>query len=152
MAGINKVILIGNVGVTPDILMFNETKKAIFSLATTIHHTSKSWEKTENTQWHNVVCWRNLADIVEQYVTKGALLYVEGYLSYHTWEDKAGNNRKEVEIIASQLQILSKNSYQKPKEDSIAKIIFGEQAPEIDNMSVLLNQTDRLNSFDDLPL
>ena len=89
MVGVNKVILIGNLGKNPDVVAFpqdrnNETssvvKKASFPLATTEYRRTKDGERVEQTEWHNVVCWRALAEIAEKILRKGTQLYVEGKL------------------------------------------------------------------------
>lgn len=109
---INKVTLIGRVGKVPEIKVFdNGTKAASFSLATTEKYTDKSGEKKELTEWHNVVIYGKIADVVEQYVKKGNLLYVEGKLKTRSWDDKDGNKKYITEIIGSTMQMLSgKNS------------------------------------------
>ena len=152
MTGVNKVILIGNVGADPDIAVFNGVKKAIFSLATTIFHNNKKEYEIDDTQWHNIVCWKNLADLAEQSIKKGTLLYVEGYLKYCTWNGKQGQNFKSVEIIATQVQILQRKANEKSQEEPISKVFFAQQPAEISNMSVFVKQNEELDSLGDLPL
>src|SRR5574344_1250970 len=108
MTGINKVILIGNLGKDPDIIVFDGVKKATFPLATTESYRNKDGEKMEQTEWHNIVCWRGLADIAEKFLCKGMPLYVEGKLRSRTWEDKDGNKRHTTEIVADNFMILSR--------------------------------------------
>ena len=96
MTGVNKVILVGNVGKNPDVVTFPSegaapVKKASFPLATTEYRRSRDNERVEITEWHNVVCWRGLADVAERILTKGAQIYVEGRLQSRTWEDKEGS-------------------------------------------------------------
>ncbi|MDR1846842.1 MAG: single-stranded DNA-binding protein [Bacteroidales bacterium] len=148
MAGINKVLLIGNVAEKPDILMFNGKKKAIFSLAT----NRKTKEKNEDTQWHNIICWQHLADIAEQYVKKGVLIYVEGSLNYRKWEDRNGLFHRETEIIAEKIQILSSFSREHQQEETLAQIVFGEQPMENSNITEFINNNETINPFDDIPL
>ena len=78
MIGVNKVILIGNLGKDPEIISFDQVKKASFSLATTETHKTKDGVKIEETEWHNVICWRGLAEVAEKFLKKGTHLYVEG--------------------------------------------------------------------------
>ena len=79
MSGINKVILIGNMGKNPETKTFeNGSKKVSFTLATTEIYKDKDGTRKELTEWHNVVCWRTLADFAEKYLAKGRKIYVEG--------------------------------------------------------------------------
>ena len=78
MVGVNKVILIGNLGRDPEVVSFDSVKKATFSLATTEVHKAKDGSKVEETEWHNIVCWRGLAEIAERFLKKGMQIYVEG--------------------------------------------------------------------------
>ena len=112
MIGVNKVILVGNVGRVPDVVTFpsegaTPVKKASFPLATTEYHRNRDNERVEITEWHNVVCWRGLADIAERILHKGAQIYIEGRLQSRTWEDKEGNKRHVTEVVADNLLLLS---------------------------------------------
>ncbi len=113
MTGVNKVILVGNVGRLPDVVSFPSegsapVKKASFPLATTEYRRNRENERVEITEWHNIVCWRGLADVAERILTKGAQIYVEGRLQSRTWEDKEGNKRHVTEVVADNLLLLSK--------------------------------------------
>ena len=112
MTGVNKVILVGNVGKAPDVVTFpsdgaTPIKKASFPLATTEYRRNRDNERVEITEWHNVVCWRGLADIAERILTKSAQIYVEGRLQSRSWEDKEGNKRHVVEVVADNILLLS---------------------------------------------
>ena len=112
MIGVNKVILVGNVGRIPDVVTFpsegaTPVKKASFPLATTEYRRNRDNERVEITEWHNVVCWRGLADIAERILHKGAQIYIEGRLQSRTWEDKEGNKRHVTEVVADNLLLLS---------------------------------------------
>ena len=112
MIGVNKVILVGNVGKNPDVVTFPSegsmpVKKASFQLATTEYRKSRDNERVEITEWHNVVCWRGLADVAERILVKGAQIYVEGRLQSRSWEDKEGNKRHVTEVVADNLLLLS---------------------------------------------
>lgn len=112
MIGVNKVILVGNVGKNPDVVSFpsegsTPVKKASFPLATTEYRRNRDNERVEITEWHNVVCWRGLADVAERILHKGAQIYVEGRLQSRTWEDKEGNKRHVTEVVADNLLLLS---------------------------------------------
>lgn len=110
MSGINKVILIGRLGKDPEIRTFESgQKRASFSLATSETYKDKEGNRVENTEWHNIVCWRNLADIAEQYLFKGKLIYIEGKLKTRSWEDN-GAKRYITEIEASTFTMLGSKS------------------------------------------
>lgn len=106
--GINKVILVGNVGVDPDVRhMPNGNAVTTLSIA-----TSETWkdkqtgDKQERTEWHRVVCFNRLGEIAGEYIRKGSKLYVEGSLRTRKWQDPQGQDRYTTEIIASDLQML----------------------------------------------
>ena len=111
MAGsINKVILIGNVGKDPEIYRFqNGSIKAVCAMATAETYTDKeTGERKEITDWHDIVLWRRLAEITEKYVRKGYKVYVEGKLKKRSYQDKEGNTRYAIDIVADEMTILSK--------------------------------------------
>lgn len=111
MAGsVNKVILIGNLGKDPEVRhLENGSIVANFSLATSEVYTDKATGvKKENTDWHDVVVWRGLAEVTEKYLKKGYKVYVEGKLKKRSWQDKEGNTRYTTEIVADELTILSR--------------------------------------------
>ncbi|CAM2857575.1 Single-strand binding protein (SSB) (Helix-destabilizing protein) [Legionella steigerwaltii] len=106
--GINKVILIGNVGVDPDVRYLpNGNAVTTLSIA-----TSESWkdkvtgEKQDRTEWHRVVCFNRLGEIAGEYVRKGSKLYVEGSLRTRKWQDQQGQDRYTTEIVANDIQML----------------------------------------------
>ena len=97
---VNKVILLGRAGRDPEVRrMDNNMSVARFTLATSEYWT-KDGNRTEHTEWHNIVMWRGLADLAEKYIRKGSLLYIEGRLRSRTWDDKDGNKRYTTEIFA----------------------------------------------------
>jgi len=105
MAGLNKVILIGNLGKDPEILTFeNGVKRAAFSLATTESYRDKEGNWVDQTEWHNIVLWRWLA---ERNLIKGDTIYVEGKLKTRSWDDKDGVKRYTTEIIGDKIIKLS---------------------------------------------
>jgi single-strand DNA-binding protein len=110
---INKVILVGNVGKDPETRHLDKgVAVANFSLATTETYTAKTGEKVSTTEWHNIVAWRGLAEVVEKYVKKGSQLYIEGRLKTRAWDDKDGNKRYTTEIYADTMQLLGKREGQ----------------------------------------
>ncbi|SEM97241.1 single-stranded DNA-binding protein [Halomonas caseinilytica] len=106
--GINKVILIGNVGQDPEVRFTQAgTPVANIGLATSESWTDKnSGQKQEKTEWHRLILFRKLAEIAQQYVRKGSKLYVEGRLQTRKWQDQSGQDRYVTEIIVNDLQML----------------------------------------------
>lgn len=115
---LNKVMLIGNVGKDPEVRYLDgnsnpnsgSTKVATFTLATTERYRDRNGELRENTEWHNIVAWRNSADVAEKYIRKGTQLYVEGKLRTRSWTDQTGNKRFTTEITVDNLQLLGRKS------------------------------------------
>ncbi len=109
MAGVNKVILIGNLGKDPEVrYLDNGVAVANFSLATTESYKNKEGERVSQTEWHNIVLWRGLAEIAEKFLKKGSAVYIEGKIRNRKWEDKEGNNRYTTEILADNMTMLGK--------------------------------------------
>ncbi len=109
--GINKVILIGNLGGDPELRSTpGGTSVASFTLATNESWTDKDGTKQERTEWHRIVVWSRLAEICGQYLRKGSQVYIEGRLQTREWEDKQGNKRKTTEIVARDMQMLGSRS------------------------------------------
>lgn len=107
MAGVNKVILIGNLGADPEVKYLNTgTTVANFRMATSETRANRTGEKTTVTEWHRIVAFGRLAEICGEYLNKGKQVYIEGRLRTRTWEDKDGNKRSTTEIIAAQMQML----------------------------------------------
>lgn len=130
MSGINKVILIGNVGKNPETKTFeNGTKKVNFTLATTEFYKDKDGTRKELTEWHNLVCWRALADFAEKYLTKGRKIYVEGKLHTRTWDDDKGKHYI-TEVYANTITLLDKmeNKPTEQKVESAAQEPYSESA------------------------
>ena len=103
---VNKVILVGNVGKDPEVRhMDNNLVVARFPLATSERWT-KDGNRTEHTEWHNIVMWRGLAEVAEKYVRKGSSLYIEGRLRSRSYDDKDGIKRYVTEILADAMNLL----------------------------------------------
>jgi single-strand DNA-binding protein len=106
--GINKVILIGNLGQDPE----SRTTPSGTTVTNIRLATSESWrdkqsgEMKENTEWHSVVLWNKLGEIAAEYLRKGSQVYIEGRLQTRKWQDKQGNDRYTTEIVASEMQML----------------------------------------------
>lgn len=106
---INKVTLIGNLGKDPEIRHFEGGGKVTkFSLATNENYQDRQGNWQTRTEWHNVVCWGNLAERAEQQLKKGMLLYCEGKISTRKWQDKEGNDRYSTDIPIAMYRILEK--------------------------------------------
>ena len=104
---LNKVQLIGFVARDPEVRTAQDKKVASFTLATSERYRDKNGEVKENTEWHNIVCWRQ-ADFVEKYIKKGAQIYVEGKLRTRSWDDSNGTKRYVTEVLVEQLQPLDR--------------------------------------------
>lgn len=110
---INNIILIGRVGKEPEIRHLETNSVANFTLATTEKWTIKG-ETQEKTEWHNIVAWKNLADIAEKYIHKGDLVYVDGKMTSRQWKDKDGNTRYSYEVVAENIRNLSGKKQAEP--------------------------------------
>ncbi len=104
----NKVILVGNVGKDPEIRRFENNIKASFSLATSETYTPKGGDKVTQTEWHNIVAWRRLAELAENYIRKGSQILIEGKLRYRSYDDRDGNKKYIVEVEADVIQLLGR--------------------------------------------
>ncbi len=109
MRGVNRVMLIGNLGKDPDIqFLEGSICVAKFSLATTETYKDRSGKLISQTEWHTVVLWRGLAELAQKYLHKGSLVYIEGRLKTRSWEDKEGNKKFATEIVGDNLIMLDK--------------------------------------------
>ena len=107
MAGVNRVIIVGNLGADPEIRHTQGGDAvATLSVATSETWKDKSGEKQERTEWHRVVMWRRLAEIAQQYLRKGSKVYLEGQLQTRKWQAQDGSDRYTTEIVADQMQML----------------------------------------------
>ncbi|WP_207535752.1 single-stranded DNA-binding protein [Desertivirga arenae] len=141
MSGVNKVILVGHLGKDPEIRhLEGNTSVATFTLATSESYTNKQGQRVEQTEWHNIVAWRGLADIAAKYLQKGKQVYVEGKIRSRSYDDKDGNKRYVTEIIAENMTLLGK----KEGENSPASTAAGQQRQ--DELSSIHNSVN-----DDLP-
>lgn len=109
MRGVNRVILIGNLGKDPDVQhLEGNIGVAKFSLATTETYKDRGGKLVSQTEWHTVVLWRGLAELAQKYLHKGSLVYIEGRLRTRSWEDKEGNKKFATEIVGDNLIMLEK--------------------------------------------
>ena len=107
MSGVNKVILVGNLGKDPEVRYLDSgVAVANFSLATTENYKNKEGERVSQTEWHNIVLWRGLAEVAEKWLKKGSSVYIEGKIKTRKWEDKEGITRYTTEILADNMTML----------------------------------------------
>ncbi len=148
---LNKVMLIGNVGRDPEVRhLANNSSVARFPLATSEKFKTKAGDLQEQTEWHNIVCWRSLAELAEKYIRKGSKLYIEGRIRTNSWNDKnTGEKRYSTEIFADSVVLLDRVSDE------------GRRAPEREQMQPVQKIDEIINSgnnndadmpdMDDLP-
>ena len=145
MSGVNKVILVGRLGKDPEVRTFeNGSKKVSFPLATSETYKDKEGRRVEQTEWHNIICWRNLADIAEQYLNKGKLIYLEGRLRTRSWEDN-GLKKYITEIEATTFTMLGSKSEE--GENSPERKITTTPSPATEQPV----DTQEFSETDDLP-
>jgi single-strand DNA-binding protein len=106
---VNKVILVGNLGKDPE-LRYTPSGAAVasFSMATSERYKDRNGEMQEKTEWHNIVAWRNLAEICGKYLHKGKQVYIEGKIQTRSYDDRDGNKRYITEIVADQMRMLGR--------------------------------------------
>jgi single-strand DNA-binding protein len=148
--GVNKVILIGNLGRDPEV-RYTPSGVAVATLALA---TSEVWkdkqtgENQERTEWHRVVLYQRLAEIAGEYLRKGSKIYIEGRLRTNKWQDKTGQDRYTTEIMGDSLQMLDSkgsqggmgagdmpSSYERPSAATSAQAAAPESAPALDNFN-----------------
>ena len=138
---INKVILVGNVGLDPEVRALESgVKVARVRLATTERYTDRQTNETkEQTEWHTVTLWRGLADVVDKYVHKGSQIYVEGSLRTREWTDKDNQKRYTTEVVATDMKLLGRRTEAQPSQvandyaaqpiQSVAAPVYQQPAP-----------------------
>jgi single-strand DNA-binding protein len=138
---VNKVILVGNLGKDPELRRLESgALLARFSLATSEQYTDKlSGKRIENTEWHDVVTWRGLAEVAEKFLKKGMKVYVEGKLKKRAWTDKDGQQRYNVDVVADELTILSKMEAKEKTKHSYTQENINKITSEIEDLE---NQSD----------
>ena len=115
MSGINKVILVGHLGKTPELKQLADQVSVVsFPLATS-EMVTKNGERIEQTEWHNIVMWRSLADSAAKVLDKGKLIYIEGKVRTRSFEDKDGHKKYTTEIIADSYRLLGRKSDFEPE-------------------------------------
>ena len=109
---VNTTYLMGRVGKDPEVRTVgqNNSKVAQFSLCTGGKYQTKDGREVDDTAWHNIVAWRNLAETAEKYIRKGSQVFIIGHLSYREYTDNAGNKKYVTDIVADKIELLSKPS------------------------------------------
>jgi single-strand DNA-binding protein len=140
MAGVNKVILVGNLGKDPEVRhLEGGNSVANFTLATNEYYKDKQGARVERTEWHNISAWRGLAELAEKYLKKGSQVYVEGKLRTRQYQDKDQQTRYITEIIAEEISLLggrpvggngSNNSVINGTDENVSL----RQEPELDQL------------------
>ena len=147
MAGVNKVILVGNLGQDPEVKhLEGDRVVANLRLATTEAYKDRSGNRVENTEWHDLELWEGLARIAEQYLRKGSQIYVEGRIKSDTWQDEQGNNRKRTRIRVNNLTMLGSRGGDNAGGNSN---YMSQSSPSSSSASVPSNSMDQ--EEDDLP-
>ena len=143
MAGVNKVILVGNLGRDPEIRTLESgVKVARFSIATTESYNDRNTgQRVDQTEWHNIVLWRGLAEIAEKYLRKGNHVYLEGKLQTRSYQDKDGITKYSTEVVGQNMNMLGGRS------------TASESSHEPSNQSTTppANPVDLPEETDDLP-
>lgn len=142
MRGVNRVILIGNLGKDPEIQYLDGNIGVTkFPIATTETYKDRSGKLVSQTEWHTLVLWRGLAELAQKYLHKGSLIYVEGRLRTRSWEDKDGNKKFATEIIGDNLIMLEK------RENATGL----PQRQHSNGIQGYLNEDDTLPPLGDIP-
>ena len=141
MAGINKVILVGHLGKDPEIRHIEGgIMRASFSLATTESYKDKNGNRVDQTEWHNIVLWRGLAESAEKLLKKGSQVYLEGKIQTRSWQDKEGNKKQATEIVGENFLLLGKKETGNPGSGA-----------NPGNSNNPINSKPETNGGDDLP-
>ncbi|MBR9830687.1 single-stranded DNA-binding protein [Acidiluteibacter ferrifornacis] len=146
MAGVNKVILVGNLGKDPEVRhLENGAVVANFSMATSETYKDKNGVRQTQTEWHNVVLWRGLAEIAEKFLKKGNMIYIEGKLRTRSWEDKEGVTRYTTEVVGDSMTMLGS------KSDNNSGGSTSDAKPDNSSFSEKETEIEDADESDDLP-
>lgn len=160
---VNKVILVGNVGRDPEVRYLDgnaqngqNTKVATFTLATTERYRDRNGEQRESTEWHNIVAWRQSADVAEKFIRKGTQVFIEGKLRTRSYTDPNGTKKFTTEIVVDNLQLLGRRpdgqdqgAYQPQGAPAYQQPSYQQPAPQAQPQNVAPVVED--NPTDDLP-
>lgn len=132
---INKVILVGNVGADPEVKHIDQnTSVATFNLATSEVYTDKQGVRQTVTEWHRIVAWRGLADVMEKYVKKGSQLYVEGRIRTRSYDDANGVKKYVTEIVADTVKMLGRRENSDGTESSYSQMASTNVASQVEEI------------------
>lgn len=154
---INKVTLIGNLGRDPEVRHFeNGSVVAKFSLATNENYRDKEGEWQTNTEWHDIVVWRSLAERAEKTLKKGSLVYIDGKLTHRKYQDKEGNDRYITEVVANTFRLLEKRetsgtTFPRPDDAPGVSYQIAEKSGETSTTSSVQTPSEESQAEDDLP-
>ena len=151
MAGVNKVILLGNLGQDPEIRHLpSGTKVANFSIATSESYVNKEGQKVEQTEWHRIELWDGLANIAEQYLKKGNQVYIEGKIRSEEYQDKSGNTARSYKIRATSMNLIGSRNDATGGESStrVAPGMGNLASPSVNDPAIKL---ETMNDDDVLP-
>ena len=130
MRGVNKVVLIGNLGKDPDVqILEGNITVAKFPLATTETFKDKNGKLVSQTEWHTVVLWRGLAELAQKFLHKSSLVYIEGRLRTRSWEDKDGTKKYVTEVVGENLIMLDKKTGTEPSDEIDGINSDGSESP-----------------------
>ena len=140
---LNKVILIGNLGRDPEVRYLpSGDAVANFSIATSENWKDRNGQRQERTEWHNIVVWRGLAEVVEKYVRKGSKLFIEGKITSRSYEDKSGVKRYVTEITAENLELLNRLNATSDDNQMPSQPAQGNQYDYTDSISNMPDDSD----------
>ncbi len=149
MRGVNRVVLIGNLGKEPDLQhLEGNIAVAKFPLATTETYKDKNGNLVSQTEWHTVVLWRGLAELAQKYLHKGSLVFIEGRIRTRNWEDKDKNKRFSTEILGDNLVMLDKR---KEQSDGHGPDLPASDATNFTDMNFDNGTSTATATKDDLP-
>ena len=152
MAGVNKVILIGNLGSDPEVRHLSSGSVVPhFNIATSESYTNKNGERVTQTEWHRIELWDGLAKVAEQYLKKGQSVYVEGKLKTENWQDNDGNNRTTTRIRGLNMTMLGGRSADKSENAEHSQSQQTIPAPAQAPTPVSSAPADAAGDVDDLP-
>ena len=131
MFGINKVMLVGNLGADPEVRKTtNQQTVTQFSLATSESWVNKDGERQEKTEWHRIVVWGKLAETCGKHLAKGRQVFIEGRLQTRSWETEQGQKKFTTEIIAGQILFLGRSPQSVNKDDNLSETTHIKKEPE----------------------
>ncbi len=132
MRGLNKVMLIGNLGKDPEVkYLENNVALAKFPLATSESYKDKSGNQVSQTEWHNIVLWRGLAEVAEKYLKKGQKVYIEGRIKTRSWEDDSNNKKYITEIMGDSMIMLDRKG---DNDDNTSSGDMGDSQAQEDDL------------------